>query len=556
MSTNSNLTIWGQEGAKFSNLDTDVVVSGLTAYAAGDYVLVNVSVNANDVWYKNTAKAYVDLYTANTKIYNNETKSTGKTVLATNETWPTLTQETIADVYVVDVQKAGTIESGKYTGRSLPDIDEIVINGEKVKTNCTFTLDEHGMGERVLTEDVLDFFVDQYGYAIGDLKPTSTSAYAVVDGIVWITDGKTYSDKQTASAGVIMAGGEAVTDVTVSKVGFAGAAEIATTGREDGQGIPSQATVSTVKANNAYYNSSNHNNMHAVVKYAVDANGNYTLYYNETNVYNLCGAATVVSATNPNLGRGTNYYGVTEVIRADEKTVFTVKTIVGGAAKYTSYTGIANVPTIKSANAVVAVQENDAKYASFIYVDATNAIFAGSTAVAFVTEDHRANFEDTTTRLSYYNVYINGEKTTVEVDKTLASTPVDIDRDIFKAGPGLYKLEFNNEGKVVAVTPISLTGADGYYTGVIASTSDVVVTLDAANPALENIGDTINHTGATIYVVNYDNSYATGAPVFARYTGVSVGSAADLAKGATITYKMVAGSSWMAVTIYVFVANN
>ena len=544
-------------GAKFQNTKLAANVPYLTSYAANDDILVYAAIDdskivdakGNDSVYGGLFAGYGYLYTADTKVWNN-----------TNMTVYGAKVANVESAYVVPLQKAEVIESGKYTGRSLPDIDEIVINGEKVKTNCTYTLDEGDLDELDLTAKTLNFYLDQYGFAIGDRKPTTTNTYGIVDGIVWITNGASYSDKQYASASFVAAGADKATDVTVSTIKYFNFKQYtnAAKGEETGTGNIASGSVSTVKANNPDYINSkaNHVNMHAVVKYSVDADNNYTISYNEASVYNLCdgrGNAPTISATNPNLGLGTQHDGwTTATIRADEYTVFTVKTVVSGAVTYTSYTGIANVPTIKQPAAVVAVKEAGAMYASFVYVDATNAIFAGSTAVAFVTEDYRANYEDTTARLTYFNVYINGVKTTVEADAVLAG---EHDRNMFNEGVGLYTLEFDNEGKLVKTTKI-VTGTT-YFEDVIVKTSDIVVTLaggKTVNGALN--GDTINHTGATIYTVKYTVDYGTtdaSGKHPQTVTDVAVGAKEDLAVGSTVIYKMVAGSSWMADTIFVFV---
>ena len=126
---------------------------------------------------------------------------------------------------------------------------------------------------------------------------------------------------------------------------------------------------------------------------------------------------------------------------------------------------------------------------------------------------------------------------------------------MFNEGVGLYTLEFDNEGKLVKTTKI-VTGTT-YFEDVIVKTSDIVVTLaggKTVNGALN--GDTINHTGATIYTVKYTVDYGTtdaSGKHPQTVTDVAVGAKEDLAVGSTVIYKMVAGSSWMADTIFVFV---
>ena len=541
----SAIDLYAIKGSKFTNNTIKATVAGLTDYAEGDYVLFNVAVASNEGWY--TGTTYEALYTADTKIYDNSTKDTYALTVASNNQGLRFDIETTpAVIYAVDVQKATTIDAGKYTGRSLPDMDELTVNGTKYNVNCTFTLDEGDLDVKVLEAKTLDFFVDQYGNLIGDKKPSTTKAYGVLDGIYWTTAGSVYSDGQFAVAGLAKAGENAVTDITAYKyngTALKGVSQNLGTiySQDTAFGDPSVPNVSVIKANNGFYVDSYRK--YGVVSYAVNADGSYNL-----NAVGTVLNTTDVVKTNPNLGWGTDgayYY-------ADEYTVFMVKTLdADGNNVYTSYTGIKDVPSIKLAKAVVAVTETGKTYASFVYVDATNAIFAGSTAVAYVGFDYRAGYEDSTTRLSYYNVYINGVKTTVEVDETLANTPVDVDRNIFSQGVGLYKLEFNSEGKLVAATKIAIDAAGSlWHQATVSAESEIVATLDGKNY-------TINYTDAKLYIVTYSVRYDADGNVVANsqtMLGVAEGTKDDLVKGSTVLYKAVdADTPWMADTVYVFV---
>ena len=540
----SAIDLYANKGPKFTNNTIKATVAGLTDYAEGDYVLFNVAVASNEGWY--TGTTYEALYTADTKIYDNSTKDTyALTVDNNNEGSLEGIENTPAVIYAVDVQKATTIDAGKYTGRSLPDMDELTVNGTKYNVNCTFTLDEGDLDVKVLEAKTLDFFVDQYGNLIGDKQPSTTKAYGVLDGIYWTTAGSVYSDAQFAVAGLAKAGENAVTDIKAYKYNgtvMTGVSQNNTNWvPEKAYGEPDYATASVIKANNGFYTDSYRN--YGVVSFTINEDGTYNLSKVGT-VLNT----TTVTKTNPNLGVGTDnsyYY-------ADEYTVFMVKTLdKDGKAVYTSYTGIKDVPTIKLAKAVVAVTETGKTYASFVYVDATNSIFAGSTAVGYVGYDYRAGYEDSTTRLSYFNVYINGVKTTVEVDKTLASTPADIDRNIFQNGVGLYTLEFNSEGKLVAATYIDPSNANNlWHEAVVTAESEIVATFNAVNY-------TINYTDAKVYIVTYSVRYDVNGNVVANsqtMLGVAEGTKDDLVKGSTVLYKAVdADTPWMADTVYVFV---
>ena len=532
-------------GSKFTNATVKINVPTLTSYAKGDYVLFNAAKHTTtnldtkgiDPAYASNFKDYGYMYKADTKVWNN----TNMAVYAAQ------TKEQLTDTYyVVPLQKAETIESGKYTGRILPDMDELTVNGEKYNTNCTYTLNQDNKicKDTTLVAATLDFFVDQYGNLIGNINPASAAKnYAVVTGIVWLTDGKTYSDAQKASAALVKAGENKTEDFNI----YAAAVSANTTmqvltGVENAYGDIASHTVSTVKGwNGTYENNHPSTNNYGVVSYTTNTDGSLNLTYNVGKVLTDPTSGTLVTSINqtqPNIG-GTGYV-------ADEHTIFTIRTKdATGADVYTSYTGIANVPSIREATAIVAVKEADKTYVPFVYVDATNAIFAGSTTLAFVVPDEKANYEDTTTRYSYYNVYINGVKTTVEVDKVLASVTTGAE-NIF-GGTGLYKLHFNSEGKVIKTELVcnGTTLADGYGTAVLKDTSDVVATTGKA------ANYTLNTTNATVYIVTYHHSYAgSGSNTF---VGVAEGKIEDVTAGAKVWYKLAAGSEWMAETLYVFV---
>ena len=535
-------------GSKFTNAIVKINVPTLTSYAKGDYVLFNAAKHTDTVLNKDGIDAiyagifedYGYMYKADTKVWNN----TNMDVYAAK------TKEGNDTYYVVPLQKAETIASGKYTGRSLPDMDELTVNGEKYNTNCTYTLDEDNSLQKnvfKLEAKTLDFFVDQYGNLIGDVKPAAAAkAYGVLDGIYWTTAGATYSDSQYAVAGLVKSGEKSVLDITAAKYNGAALNGISqnlnlfghTNPADFAFGDPSQNTVSVIKANNGHYLDMYRN--YGVVAWSANADGTYNVAQVGT-ILN----GTELTKTNPNLGQGADnkyYY-------ADEYTEFTVLTLdADGNKVYTPYTGIANVPTMQAVDHIVAVTETGKTYASYVFVDARSAIFAGSTTVAFVGDDYMANYQDTTTRYSYYNVYINGVKTTVEVDKVLAG---GIDTNMFEAGVGLYKLEFNSDSKLIKATRITLATAleaEGWKQGKVTAESEIVATFGDKNY-------TINYTDGKLYIVTYTIQYNADVaqPNTWKLTGITEGTKDDLKADSKVLYHSVAGTYWMADTIYVFV---
>ena len=542
----SDVTVYANTttGSKYTNATVAINVPSLTEYAKNDYVLFNAAAHATtvldakgiDTVYAGIFEDYGYMYKANTKVWDN----TNKGVYAT----------AAGGYYVVPLQKAETIAAGTFTGRSLPDMDVLTVNGEKYNANCTYTLDTPNtptVGAATLTKAVLDFYVDQYGNLIGDVKPADAAkAYGVLDGIYWTTAGTVYTDTQYAAAGLAKAGEDAVTNITAATYGSAalkGTSQNLWTGTETdlAMGQPTQNTVSVIKANNAHYVDAARK--YGVVSYATYADGTYDVTAAGVVLDKASADDNVIDATKPYVGTaaGVNYY-------ADETTIFMVRTQDANKANvYKSYTGIKNVPSIRAAKAVVAVKETDKAFCSFVFIDATDAIFANSTSVAFVAQNVKPEYEEVGVKYSYFNVYINGVKTTVEVAKTLSGQTA---ADMFKQGVGMYALSFDSNGKLIKAT--KLGDADGYVSATVKSetgTTTVIATKTADNT---EIG--INAEAAKVYIINETLSYAS-TPATSTAVEVVEGTFADIAKGDSIIYKLVGGSSWMAETIYVYRAN-
>ncbi|MCI6806826.1 MAG: S-layer homology domain-containing protein [Clostridiales bacterium] len=506
------------------------VVEGLYSYAKNSYVLAYMSsLIADAAAYKNT------VYEG--KFYLGDALvETSATTTASSDVYTVAYErgDKIPNLYFVPVKVAESKDQ-KLTGRALNDTSKITLDGEKVPTARGYILDEARVAHYVANTDdtrtdvallgnTYKFFRDQYGNVIADIKSADEINYAVVDGIVWITNGASYSDGQYASAGIVKAGENAVTDVTVAKAGKAGTF-VAASGVENREGWVADATVSTVKTNNYRYTDCD--NFHGVVKYSVDADGKYTLNYNDASFYHLCNLqpnGLTVETKNPAIATTNNGTKLT----ADEETVFVVKTKVDGKYVYTSYTGISAVPTIKCITHAVAVKEANDSFVSFVYIDATNAVFAGSTTIAFVA-GLGANYEEKDVVYTYDYVYINGVKTSIDVLKTVTGNPAQL-----FAQTGLYELNYDAAGKVCNVK--KLTAADKLVEN---------GTINAINGNIlsTNVGE-LNLAEAKIYFV-----LNNGAGVF---TDVVEKTAADLDKDMTFIYTYANNAApYMVESLYV-----
>ena len=498
----TDLTLY--TGNKFANTTGNYSIAGMTEYAKG-YVLTYASLIES---VRLSAPYAGNIYTGDAVVETSATSTESHTVYHNNPG------------YFV-VVKAAESKDQKLTGRALSTTAMLTVDGVKTPTAAMYVLDEGNVQATATVGKTLTFFRDQYDNLIGDKEIGTEYSYGVVTGIVWITNGASYSDAQFASAGFVAAGANEATDIKVVKAGLTEANVDALAGTESGvQGSIANHTVATVKAQNNYYTNNFAGNNYAVVKYT-ESDGSYTLIYNDPTVTTL--TTTTVDATKPMLEAG---------YIADENTVFTVRT---GANTYVSYTGIKNVPTIKNA-IVVAVRESATSFVSFVYVDARNAIFAGSSTVAYVYAP-AVSYEEKDVYYTYDGLFINGEKTSINVPKTLVgANPAAL---FGTTGTGLYKLGYNADAsQVISVDPITT----GIITDTIKSVSGYVVraTDDAKSFNAEN---------AKVYFLITD--VVNGNAI----VDVEVKTVEDLAGvvGATFEYTY-STNAWNADVVYVHVA--
>ena len=514
----SNLNVY-LASAKFDDVATAYTgVSGLFSYARLSYILTHIS-NMNTASFATTSPFYGNIYTDDTVVETSATSTESHKVYAVNAQ------------YLVDVKQAESKDQ-KLTGRSLNATAALLtVDGTQTATAVKYGLDKADVDATPFAaiNGTYKFFRDQYDNLIGDKTVATEYSYGVVTGIVWITNGASYSDAQFASAGFVNAGANEATDIKVVKAGNTDANVGDVYGTEsNAQGSYMNRSVSTVKAlNQDYTNNYNQGNKFGVVKYS-ESDGAYTLVYNDSTV-NVLGVSGTwgldISATKPQLSNG---------YIADENTIFTVRTNVGGKDVYTSYTGIKNVPTIKGAT-VVAVLEAGADFVSFVYVDARNAIFAGSTTVAYV-YNNLVNYEENGVYYTYNNLFINGELTSINVPTSVvAGNPAAL-----FANTGLYKLSYNADAtQVIKADPITTN----YVSGKIDSVSGAVVRAT-------NAADSFNAENAKIYFLV--EKYVSGT--FQGYVTVEVKTIEDLAGvvGANFEYTY-SGDKWNADVVYVHV---
>ena len=460
----STFTIY-PASTKFDNATDTYTVSGLYSYAKNSYVLAYVTLDVAKAGTAYAGKVYADDTIVATSA--TETASSGVYTIAE-----------YANTGFVDVKQAES-KVQTLSGRAFPNATAglLTVDGTQTPVAVKYGLDEINVETLsfVNTTYTANFFRDQYDNLIGDTEATTQYSYGVVTGMVWITSGASYSDAQFASAGFVNAGANEVADIKVLMAGNTAANLGYLKGTESSTyGMLAAHEVATVKGQNYDYSNASNTNNYGVVKY-VESDGVYTLIYNDPTVTTL--TTKTVNAATPLLETG---------FVADENTVFTVRTRVAGKDVYTSYTGIKNIPTIKNAAAIVAVKENPNAFVSFVYVDAVGAIFAGSSTVAFVYAP-AVNYQEYGVYYTYNGLFINGEKTSINVPTTLVNGATVTPTNLF-ATTGLYVLEYNADAsQVINVTPLN-PATDKLVQGTIASVSGSVVraAVDADSFTAEN----------------------------------------------------------------------
>lgn len=513
--------VFDESDSKFSNNKYTVSVPYLTDYAKGDYILTYVAADYSEKtpvdvnnWVNTELYGDWALYADDTKAYNNETigvYEASKAISGDNYTLP-------GDLVVAPLAKAGTIDAATFSGQNT-NRSVVTVNGTQTPVNCTYTLTDLFKANYV-TEEILkgkktvNFFVDQYGNVIGD-NMSFASNYGIVDAAKWVNDGDLTSTEYAQFALVDL---DAKTNyVKVGAYGSTATAALKTT-RSDSSalaGSPSLATVSENKANNFYYTSGEVEGIHyGLVKYTV-SDGVYTL---SNNIGTQDNTATAITTGDGKIG---NFY-------ANANTKFIVRTVdATGAHVYTAYDGINNVPTMSNVTAAVYVDDNADSYADLVYVIADNAIYAGSTIVAFVTSSDYTYAENGV--VYTYTVYVNGEKTEIKV----AGSATDANKlfgeeSSFTAG--LWSINFlTGDAKVSSATKLDTDNSSWEFNVDVSQAAAGDGVIVANNKAL-------NLEKAKLYAVS-------------GTTVVEI-EAEDIAVDDKITYKMTTGTAYVD-TLYV-----
>lgn len=530
-------TLYAGVRDKFTNNNGTLTVEYLSDYAKGDAVLFNLSTGAHNLAVgTNDEVNTLALYEDTTVAYDNTNRGVYGATLTNNGTnqIEDLGQDTFK--YAVPFQKAGLLESATFSGQSY-NRDTVTVNGTRTPVNCTYTLTEVMIPDYV-TEPIkvgkktTNFYTDQYGNVIGDYT-SSAVTYGIIDSAMWVNDGGLDADKY-AQVKLIDTDAKdnfatvASYDGKTPIAAIAGNAGGVTTGANN-----ANITFAQDATNNSFFNDPNR--AFGVVTYGV-SDGKYTLSYVPSNRIEVVDSATVgqLVIKEGRIGVVGKETLTTFAAYTNDNTKFVVRTVVDGKYVYTPYAGINALPEMHGVSAIVGVKDAVTDtFASFVYIIADNAIFAGSDTIVYVTAaDANAYYAENGDVYHYY-VYLNGEKTEIiAINDNLTGANSGKASKLFDQGAGVYKLHFvSGDKKVSSATKI--TAADANW----ASFDNVTLAVEANGLVIKNNGYAYNLVDAKIYIVSD--------------TEVKVGTADDIGEVANIMFKLSDANKYKIETLFV-----
>lgn len=328
-------------------------------------------------------------------------------------------------------------------------------------------------------------YFDQYGNMIGQEEPATIYSYGVITEAAWTNSYQPLTPAY-AAANLMMMDATAQTGKVLSKY-LGQAFQLSTV---DPAVLGGGLNVDVTK-NTAYYKN--------LYKFTTAADGSYS----------VAEVGTFVESANISA----NYPNVFGTASTNDYTVYLVKTVENGAAKFNTYTGYKSVPSMNNV-AISYFQSNG--FVTYAFVDATKATYTGETSFMFIGDavvDGKNGLNN-----SYY-VYVDGQLTVKDAayGKTL--------QEIGYNRPNVYMVETNLAGEITKVV--------GYLeAGFPASKMAVINAVEGDNgnaiwgTKADGTSVTYNCTDAKYYAISYSagNNAATIAEI--AYTDVKVGAPA------------------------------
>ncbi len=431
------------------------------------------------------------------------------------------------DVGVQSVKSAETV-TGTLTGYT--EQSSVTVNGTSYKVNSVYKASATNTNLGSFKTYEVTVVLDEYGYAAYVDTANATGNYAV---ILKIKAGDSWSNPK---AQLLLADG------TVKEVTLANS-------------MNSNITATTASFTYpALGDNKDKFNIGDIVTYAVSSKDEYTLTLRadvDTNNVKGSGSAatTIISKGNSSLGglngnkltngssNGTWANTASKV--ANSKTLFLVASGSADSPVYNVYTGIKNVPTIKTATTTTATpvtvycktSDGDAT-ATVVFVDTTNngTVESNTKDVIFVNQNGTPNATyDSNLGYSYYvySAIVNGEvvsdfKSTVQVSSRALYTGVSYNSDgIASALTG----QLNTDG-----TSANLVASNGGYANGVTKAENEVIGLGNQTYGYSN--------DCKVFVVN-ENGEISGSSIAAIGTDSTVRAYAKITDGEITTLVIV-----------------
>ena len=262
-------------------------------------------------------------------------------------------------------------------------------------------------------------YFDQYGNMIGQEIPATIYSYGVITEAAWTNSYQPLTPAY-AAANLMMMDATAQTGKVLSKIGT-----------QDFRRTLVAPTVvdgslnDDILQNGVYYTN--------LYQFTTAADGSYS----------ISAVGTYVSKANISA----NYPNVFGTCSTNDYTVYLVKTVENGVAKFNTYTGYKNVPSMN--NVAISYFQNNG-FVTYAFVDATKATYTGETSFMFIVDDVVDGKNGLNN--SYY-VYVDGQLTVKDVayKQTLA--------EVGFVGRDVYQVETNLAGEITKVTPYAQIAA-------------------------------------------------------------------------------------------------
>lgn len=263
-------------------------------------------------------------------------------------------------------------------------------------------------------------YFDQYGNMIGQEIPATIYSYGVITEAAWTNSYQPLTPAY-AAANLMMMDATAQTGKVLSKIGT----------QDFRRTLVAPTTVvggelnDDILQNGVYYTN--------LYQFTTAADGSYS----------ISAVGTYVSKANISA----NYPNVFGTCSTNDYTVYLVKTVENGVAKFNTYTGYKNVPSMN--NVAISYFQNNG-FVTYAFVDATKATYTGETSFMFIVDDVVDGKNGLNN--SYY-VYVDGQLTVKDVayKQTLA--------EVGFVGRDVYQVETNLAGEITKVTPYAQIAA-------------------------------------------------------------------------------------------------